>query len=128
MVKRRHRGMERRIAGERMVTLFRLAESEALRRHPGRARRYVELARRIGMRYNVRVPAPFKRSFCKKCLAFLLPSVSARVRVARGRIGVTCTTCGAVPRYPSRPGQATRCPSRAWSDAVMSSLPTFRAK
>src|SRR5207237_917264 len=85
MVKRRHRGMERRIAAERMVTLFRLAESEALHRRAGRSRRYVELARRIGMRYNVRVPALFKRSFCKKCLAFLLPSVTARVRIGRGR-------------------------------------------
>src|SRR5947199_5576311 len=90
MAKRRHRGMERRIAGERMATLFRLAETEALHRRTERARRYVELARRIGMRYNVRVPAPFKRSFCKKCLAFLLPSVSARIRVGEGRGVVTC--------------------------------------
>ena len=112
MVKRRHRGMERRIAGERMVTLFRLAESEALHRHPGRARRYVELARRIGMRYNVRVPAPFKRSFCKKCFAFLLPSVSARVRVGRGRVVVTCTACGAIQRFPYVREQRTRRASR----------------
>src|SRR3989449_11738879 len=90
MVKRRHRGMERRIALERMTTLFRLAEGEALQRHAGRARRYVELARRIGMRYNVRGPAPFKRAFCKKCLAFLLPFVSARVPVGRGRALRTC--------------------------------------
>lgn len=96
-----------------MTTLFRLAETEALRRHAGRARRYVELARRIGMRYNVRVPAPFKRSFCKKCLTFLLPSVSARVRVGPGRVIVTCTACGAVQRYPYRQEQATRRTSRA---------------
>src|SRR5947208_14113568 len=100
MVKRRHRGMERRIAGERMVTLFRLAESEALRRHPGRARRYVELARRVGMRYNVRVPGPFKRSFCKKSCAFVLPSVSARVRVRRAGVVVTCPACGTTQRFP----------------------------
>src|SRR5207245_9936253 len=90
MAKRRHRGMERRIALERMTTLFHLAEGEALQRHAGRARRYVELARRIGMRYNVRVPAPFTRSFRKTCLAVLLPSVSARVRLWRGRVGVPC--------------------------------------
>jgi len=95
-----------------MVTLFRLAESEALHRHPGRARRYVELARRIGMRYNVRVPAPFKRSFCKKCFAFLLPSVSARVRVGRGRVVVTCTACGAIQRFPYTREQRTRRASR----------------
>ncbi len=103
MAKRRHRGMERRIALERMTTLFHLAEREALQRHAGRARRYVELAR---------VPAPFKRSFCKKCLAFLLPSVSARVRVGRGRVVVTCTTCGAVQRFPYRREQTARRASR----------------
>ncbi|MGI0149126.1 MAG: ribonuclease P protein component 4 [Thermoplasmata archaeon] len=113
MAKRRHRGMERRIAAERMATLFRLAESEALHRRTGRARRYVELARRIGMRYNVRVPAPFKRSFCKKCFAFLLPSVSARVRVGQGRVVVTCIACGALQRYPYRREQAARRASRA---------------
>lgn len=102
MAKRRHRGMERRIAAERMTTLFGLAETEALRHHPGRARRYVELARKIGMRYNVRVPRPFKRSFCKKCLAFLLPSVSARIRVGRSRVIVTCMSCGAIQRHPYR--------------------------
>src|SRR3989442_14561456 len=85
MVKRRHRGMERRIALERMTTPFHLAETEALQRHAGRARRYVELARRIRMRYNVPGPAPVKRAFCKKCLAFLRPSVSSRVRAGQGR-------------------------------------------
>src|SRR3989442_13278536 len=94
MARHRHRGMERRIAVERMTTLFRLAETEALGRHPGRAKRYVELARRIGMRYNVRAPAQFKRSFCKKCHAFLLPSVSSRIRIGPGRSIVTCTPCG----------------------------------
>jgi len=113
MAKRRHRGMERRIAGERMATLFHLAETEALHRRTERARRYVELARRIGMRYNVRVPAPFKRSFCKKCFAFLLPSVSARIRVGEGRVVVTCGACGAVQRYPYRREQRARRASRA---------------
>ena len=116
MAKRRHRGMERRIAAERMTTLFRLAETEALHRRMERARRYVDLARRIGMRYNVRVPSPFKRSFCKKCLAFLLPSVNARVRVGRGRVVVTCTACGSIQRYPyereRRARRASRTPAQ----------------
>lgn len=104
--------MERRVALERMTTLFRLAESEALQRHADRARRYVELARRLGMRYNVRVPAPFKRSFCRKCLSFLLPSVSARIRVGDGRVVITCTACGAVRRFPYRREQSVRRATR----------------
>ncbi|MEK6987418.1 MAG: ribonuclease P protein component 4 [Candidatus Thermoplasmatota archaeon] len=112
MTKRRHRGMERRIALERMEILFHLAEKEALVRHEARARRYVELARRIGMRYNVRVPPQFRRRFCKKCLAYLVPSVNARVRVGRGHIVVTCLPCGAVQRLPYRAEQALARTSR----------------
>ena len=55
--------MERRIALERMEILFHEAEQEARHDRWARARRYVDLARRIGMRYNVRVPARFKRRF-----------------------------------------------------------------
>ena len=98
--------MERRIALERMVVLFRLAEKEALARHDARARRYVELARRIGMRYNVRVPPEFRRRFCKKCLHYLVPGLNARVRIGGGRLSVTCLGCGAIQRMPYRAEQA----------------------
>src|SRR5256714_13985996 len=105
--------MDLRIPGYPMAALFHRATTEPLRRRTERARRYVELARRIGMRNNVRVPAPFKRSFCKKCFAFLLPSVSARIRVGEGRVVVTCGACGAVQRSPYRREQRARRASRA---------------
>ncbi len=92
--------MERRIALERMRILFVQAEKEAVLHRPARARRYVELARRIGMRYNVRMPPEFKRRFCKACLAYLVPGVNARFRVGRGRLVVTCTACGEIQRLP----------------------------
>jgi ribonuclease P protein subunit RPR2 len=113
MPKRRHKGHERRIALERIVTLYRLAEREALARHGERARRYVVLARRIGMRYNVRTPAEFKRSFCRACNAYLVPSLNATVRVGGGRITVTCTACGSVQRFPYTREQAERRRGRA---------------
>lgn len=94
--------MERRIALERLRILFALAEKEAIQGHASRARRYVDLARRIGMRYNVRMPPEFKRRFCKDCLAYLVPSVNARVRVGRGHVVVTCMVCGAIQRLPFR--------------------------
>ena len=104
--------MERRIALERMVVLFRLAEKEALLGHAPRARRYVDLARRIGMRYNVRVPPEFKRRFCKACRTYFVPGVNARVRVGRGRVVVTCLGCGAVQRLPYRVEQEVRRATR----------------
>ena len=49
------------IAGERIDILFNLAEEEAKAHKFQRANRYVDLARKIGMRYNVRVPSQYKR-------------------------------------------------------------------
>lgn len=92
--------MERRIALERMDILFALAEKEALAHHDARARRYVDLARRIGMRYNARIPPRWRRRFCKACRAYLVPSVNARVRVGRGHVVVTCLQCGSIQRLP----------------------------
>lgn len=106
MAKRRHRGMERRIALERMEILLVLAEKEALGRRPVRARRYVELARRLGMRYNVRMPPRFRRRYCRKCLAYFVPPVNARIRIGESRVTITCLSCGLVERFPYREEQS----------------------
>ena len=89
-----------RIARERMEILFREAE-EAFAKHPERARRYVALAKKIGMRYNVRLRG-VKSKFCKKCGAPLRPGVNARIRASKDRqaIVTTCLACGNVSRYP----------------------------
>jgi len=99
-VVRRKKGQERRIAGERIEALFALAEEEALRANFARADRYVELARRIGMRYNVRLSSAFKRRVCKGCHAYLLPPKTARVRIGDSRVVTTCLKCGTVMRFP----------------------------
>lgn len=97
---RRRKGEERRIARERIERLFRLAEAEALKANDARANRYAGLARRIGMRYNVRLPSEFKRRVCKGCHAYLLPPRTARVRVGESRVTTTCLACGTVMRFP----------------------------
>lgn len=104
--------MERRIALERMGILFRLAEAEGLAGRAPRARRYVELARRIGMRYNVRVPPDFRRRFCHRCLTYFVPPANVRVRVGRGHVTITCLVCGTVERYPYRREQVRRRANR----------------
>ena len=97
---RRKKGQERRIAGERIEVLFRLAEKEALKGNLARANRYAGLGRKIGMRYNVRFPSEFKRRICKRCHAYLLPPKTARVRIGGSRIVTTCLRCGAIMRFP----------------------------
>lgn len=87
------------IARERMQILFGLAERE-LEKHPERAKRYVKLAQKIGMRYNVR-PTKGMR-FCRKCFTPLKPGVNCRIRARKDKqaVIVTCLACGSVSRHP----------------------------
>lgn len=88
------------IVKERFEVLFTLAEKEALKHNMDRADRYVELARKIGMRYNVPIPAKYKRRFCKHCYSYLLPGVNARVRTGKSKIIIFCENCKKYMRIP----------------------------
>ncbi|HDR46396.1 ribonuclease P protein component 4 [Methanofollis tationis] len=104
MAKTTRRGSSRtpdtnRIAKERIERLFALAE-EVSGTDPTRSKRYVALARRIGMRQRVRIPADLRFRFCRRCSAYLVPGASARVRVQHGKVIVTCLVCGHQKRYP----------------------------
>jgi len=104
MAKTKRRGNARspdanRIAEERIARLFALAD-EAFKTDPSRSKRYVALARRIGMRQRVRIPADLRFRFCRRCSGYLVPGASARVRVQHGKVIVTCLVCGHQKRYP----------------------------
>jgi ribonuclease P protein subunit RPR2 len=88
------------LAKERIERLFKLAELEALDHNFERADRYVKLARKIGMRYNVRCPKKYKRRFCKHCLSYILPDVNSRVRIRNGKIVIYCNVCSKYTRLP----------------------------
>ncbi len=97
---RRNKSQEKRIAQERIETLFGLAEKEALGGNIARADKYVEHARIIGMRYNITPSSQHRRRYCRGCHTFLLPSVTARVRAGDGKMVYTCLKCGRISRYP----------------------------
>jgi ribonuclease P protein subunit RPR2 len=88
------------IAGERIDLLFKEADKAALRGRIDLADRYVELARTVGMRYNVTVPAAMRRRACRGCHGYLLPGTTSRNRLNRGRMTITCLRCGHVTRIP----------------------------
>jgi len=89
------------IARERIEILFTLA-GKAFSKHPKRSHRYVELARRIAKRYNIKLKKEQKRRMCKKCLHYLRAGTNARIRTrpSQGAIIVTCLDCDSVSRYP----------------------------
>ncbi len=88
------------IAKERIEILFDMAEKQALKGRQDRANRYVQLARKIGMRYNVRIPREYRMRYCRKCDSFLLPGENAKYRLNNGKISVTCLNCGHIYRHP----------------------------
>jgi ribonuclease P protein subunit RPR2 len=97
-----------RIARERIGDLFALAEREAERPDGTFANRYVQLARRVGTRYNVRLPAEYRELYCRGCSAFWVEGRTVRTRLrGSGRVR-TCLACGRVRRTPitSRPSHS----------------------
>ena len=87
-----------KIAKERIVILIDQAVSVHGTR-PDLSRRYYQLAKKIGMRYNIRIPKQSKRKFCRYCFSYL----SEGWRFKKGRASVTCKNCGKILRYPYKP-------------------------
>jgi len=90
-----------KIAKERINRLFELAEKE-LKKYPERSRRYVELARKIGLRYNIRLSKERKRSFCKKCNTLLYIGKTAKLldKKLPGLKVIKCLNCGEIKKIP----------------------------
>jgi ribonuclease P protein subunit RPR2 len=96
-------GNIKEIARERIEILF----NQAQRAFPSDrtlAKRYVELARRVGMKAGVRLTREQKLRLCKGCGGLLVPGVNCRVRT-RSEFGttvlITCLDCGTKKRYPT---------------------------
>jgi ribonuclease P protein subunit RPR2 len=83
-----------RIAGERIGDLFAEAEEVAQSPHPQLADRYVRLARRIGMRHNVRLISELRELYCRRCSAFWVEGRTVRTRLRGGYRVRTCLACG----------------------------------
>lgn len=96
---KRKQAWQQKIARERIKILFELAEKE-FEKHPERSRRYIELARKIGMRYNVRL-GKLKRKFCKNCNTLLKPGVTSNVMLdtKNKTVVVICKNCQKIYRY-----------------------------
>ncbi len=88
------------IAKERMDLLMEQADQAALSGQLEQADRYVDMARRVGMRYNVRFRPEQRSKFCKACYRYLLPGSTSRTRLIRGRKVTTCLHCGHIMRRP----------------------------
>ncbi len=80
------------IAAERIAILFDEAE-KAFLKHPERADRYVEIARKIAMKARMSIIKEYKRRFCPYCNCYWQPGKTARIRTHKGRVIYTCLKC-----------------------------------
>jgi RNase P subunit RPR2 len=65
------------------------------------ARQQAALARRVMLKFNVRLEASAKRFTCRGCKSLIVPGVNARVRLGHGKpavLRITCLDCGRVNR------------------------------
>jgi ribonuclease P protein subunit RPR2 len=65
------------------------------------AREQAALARRVKLRFNVRLDSSLKGFTCHGCKGLLVPGVNARVRLGHGKptiLRITCADCGRVNR------------------------------
>jgi ribonuclease P protein subunit RPR2 len=73
---------------------------QAASKKPKLADRYVDLARKIAMKFKMRMPSEYKRMFCPNCYKFLIPGKNLRVRVHEHRIIYCCLECKKFWRKP----------------------------
>jgi ribonuclease P protein subunit RPR2 len=94
---KRHRNStaQQEIGRSRIFRLFKMADN-SFEKHPERAHRYVQLARKIAMRYGIRIPVPLKRHYCRKCYKYLSPNINCSIRKAGDSVFVKCLECGNV--------------------------------
>ena len=90
------------IARERIRILFKQAEAIFLK-NPTRANRYVELARKIAMKVNIRLTKPQKRKFCSHCYTYLKTGTNARIRTRDKKLIIYCQKCKKYTRIPLSP-------------------------
>ena len=86
------------VATERISILLDEAEKN-FSKYPERSHRYAEIARKIKLKYRVKMAPNLKRRLCKKCHKFMVPGKNCRIRIHSSRLIYTCTECGDIRRF-----------------------------
>lgn len=89
----------KKIAKERIKRLFDKAD-QRFNDDPSLANRYVTLARKLAMKYKIRIPSELRRKFCKHCYKYLRPGVNLRTRTREGKLVYYCLECKKFWRKP----------------------------
>ena len=85
---------KKEIATKRIEILFNNAILNA-RNNPGLAERQAQIAKKISMKFKIKMPFEVSSSFCKNCKKFIAPGIAAKVRLGNKpkSIHITCSYC-----------------------------------
>jgi ribonuclease P protein subunit RPR2 len=86
------------IAKVRIDELFALAQSE-FKEDVKLADRYVELARKLSMKYKVPLTKSQKMSFCRNCGSYLENGINSKIRLSGGNVVLHCLKCKFIRRF-----------------------------
>lgn len=89
----------KQLALERVKHLFKEADF-VFKENPKRANRYIQIARKIAMKINLKLPKELKRRYCKHCYSYLKPGVNSRIRNYKSRVTIYCNNCKKFTRIP----------------------------
>lgn len=90
---------QKAIALERINILFKEARA-VFKEDKELSNRYVGLARKIAMKYKVRISSELQKQFCKHCYKFLMPDINCRIRLKDGKVVYYCLECKKFMRFP----------------------------
>ncbi len=100
---------QKRIANERIKILFEKAEEESFKGNYDLSKRYVELARRIANKFNIKLSCLYGKKFCRKCNTyFTSDTLQVRLNKKNKTIEYICKCCGYVRRYPYKLRSSTK--------------------
>lgn len=85
---------QKKIAKERIAILLEKAATS------DKSKRYIELARKIAMKLNIKLTKQQKRLFCKHCYTFLRNGVNATTRTHNKKLIIFCKECKKYTRIP----------------------------
>jgi ribonuclease P protein subunit RPR2 len=85
---------KKQIAIKRMEILFNNALSNA-KNNPGLAQKQAEIAKKISLKFKIKMPFEIGSSFCKKCKKFIPPGIASKIRLGSKpkSIRITCSYC-----------------------------------
>lgn len=66
---------------------------ECASKHQSMGKRYVQLARKMAMKFNIKIPKELKKRYCHHCYTYFAPK-NCKVRIKKGMKIVECLKCG----------------------------------